>query len=92
VGRLAAGIAHDFNNLLFVILGYTEDDPAHFARLNDADREGLEEIRKAGESATHITGQLLKFSRKDLAEPCDLNLNEAIADTAELCNGWRAHR
>jgi len=85
VGRLAAGIAHDFNNLLFVILGYTEEILRTSPGLNDADREGLEEIRKAGESATHITGQLLKFSRKDLAEPRDLDLNEAIADTAELC-------
>jgi len=75
VGRLAGGIAHDFNNLLAVILSYTgfaletisEGDPLG----ND-----LLEVKKAGERAAALTRQLLSFSRKQLAQPMTLNLNQ----------------
>ena len=82
-GRLAAGIAHDFNNLLFVIFGYTEEI-LHSSTLSASDRRALTEIRKASVSATDITQQLLKFSRKEPARKQDLSLNEVIRDTEEL--------
>jgi two-component system cell cycle sensor histidine kinase/response regulator CckA len=83
VGRLAGGVAHDFNNLLTAILGYTElllqslpaQDPA---------REGLEEIRRAGERAASLTQQLLAFSRKQLLQPTSVDLNVLIQETQKM--------
>ena len=75
IGRLAGGVAHDFNNLLTAILGYTElaSDALGPAHPVTAD---LAEVRKAGESATRLVGQLLAFSRRQVVElqPLDLNL------------------
>jgi two-component system cell cycle sensor histidine kinase/response regulator CckA len=82
VGRLAAGITHDFNNLLFIILGYTEE-MLHSSSLSDHDMGALNEIRKAGENAAHITQQLLKFTRRDPVEKVDVNLNDVIRSSEE---------
>jgi two-component system cell cycle sensor histidine kinase/response regulator CckA len=82
VGPFAAGIAHDFNNLLFIILGYTEE-MLHAPGLTESALEALTAIKKAGESATRITEELLKFSRKGPAEMLDVNLNELIGEMEE---------
>jgi two-component system, cell cycle sensor histidine kinase and response regulator CckA len=83
VGRLAGGVAHDFNNLLTVITGYTElllgDHTA-----NDPNRELLQEIRKASERATTLTGQLLAFSRKQVLQPEVLDLNAVVRDVERM--------
>jgi PAS domain S-box-containing protein len=74
IGRLAGGIAHDFNNLLTAILGYTElllGKKQH----DDPDRGDLEEIQKAGQRAAALTQQLLAFSRKQVLQPKDVDLN-----------------
>jgi signal transduction histidine kinase/ActR/RegA family two-component response regulator len=77
IGRLAGGVAHDFNNLLTAILGYT-----NFV-LEDLDkthpvRRDVEEIRKAGESASSLTRQLLAFSRRQVLQPQIVDLNEIV--------------
>ncbi|RJO73007.1 MAG: PAS domain-containing sensor histidine kinase [Myxococcales bacterium] len=77
IGRLAGGVAHDFNNLLTSIAGNVELammdlDPNHPLFQN------MIEVKKAAESAAHLTRQLLVFSRKQLVEPKVLNLNEVI--------------
>jgi PAS domain S-box-containing protein len=63
LGSLAAGIAHDFNNLLHVIGGN-----AAFVRLKldnaSADASELDEIDKAVQTASELTGQLLQFYRR----------------------------
>ena len=79
VGRLAGGVAHDFNNLLTVIIGNVElalgkvQQSAPVAGM-------LSEVGKAAERAARLTQQLLAFSRKQIIEPKDLNLNDLIAD------------
>ena len=83
IGRLAGGVAHDFNNLLTVINGYAEFlatglDPQH-PLWSSAD-----EIRKAGERAAGLTGQLLAFSRKEVREPEILDLNGTILDSKRM--------
>ncbi len=84
VGRLAGGVAHDFNNLLTVINGYSElllhrylNDVAPFRRY-------IEEIKKAGERATALTGQLLAFSRKQVLQTKVFNLNDVVADMDKM--------
>jgi CheY-like chemotaxis protein len=47
-------------------------------------REGLQEIRAAGERAVSITQQLLAFSRKQIATPTVLSLNQVVTDSGQL--------
>ena len=86
VGRLAGGIAHDFNNLLTVINGCAEllaenptYDPEQIAELTD-------DIRRAGDRAAALTGQLLTFSRKRDVPLSPVHLNDVVADAARLLN------
>jgi PAS domain S-box-containing protein len=78
IGRLAGGVAHDFNNLLTAILGYSnlvldELEPSHPVRSD------VDEVRKAAESASALTQQLLAFSRKQIMQPQVLDLNALVA-------------
>ncbi len=78
VGRLAGGVAHDFNNLMSIIIGYSDIALLDMAP-DEPLRKNLEEIKKAGESATAVTRQLLAFSRKQILQVKIVNLNEIIA-------------
>jgi two-component system, cell cycle sensor histidine kinase and response regulator CckA len=77
VGRLAGGLAHDFNNFLTVINGYSE---LLLSELGAADphRNTLELIRRAGESAAVLTGQLLAYGRMQVLQPIVLDLNRTL--------------
>ncbi len=83
IGRLAGGVAHDFNNLLAVILSYT-DFALSSLHPGDPLSADLREIQAAADRATHLTRQLLAFSRKQVLEAKVLNLNEVIADTERM--------
>jgi PAS domain S-box-containing protein len=83
VGQLAGGVAHDFNNLLMVIQGYielllnTEEFPAPVT-------ESLRQVFGAAEKAGHLTRQLLAFSRKQMMQLQELDLNELIGTVTKL--------
>jgi PAS domain S-box-containing protein len=79
IGRLAGGVAHDFNNLLTVILGFCELSLAGLAP-DDPRQADIGEIQKAGMSAAELTRQLLAFSRKQIIQPTQLDLNVVVAD------------
>lgn len=68
VGRLAGSAAHDFNNLLTTIRGFSElllrDLPERSAQRRD-----VEQIRRAAERGTVLTGQLLAFGRRQALDP-----------------------
>jgi two-component system cell cycle sensor histidine kinase/response regulator CckA len=83
VGRLAGGIAHDFNNMLTAINGYSELILKNLGEAHPMRRD-IEEIRKAGDRAAHLTRQLLAFSRKQVLMPRVFGLNEVLADIDEL--------
>lgn len=89
IGTLTAGIAHDFNNLLSVINGYAEllqltaspGSPQH---------ENLGRVLGAGRSAAKLVGQLLAFSRKQVAQARVISFNvelEAIRPMLERMAG-----
>ena len=83
VGRLAGGIAHDFNNLLTVITGYG-DLLSNRLDADDPNRELLTEMLKSAERATHLTRQLLAFSRKQMLQPRVVNLNALLNELRKL--------
>ena len=76
VGKLAGGVAHDFNNLLTAIIG--------LASLAEADAAGtpahdwIVQIRRSGEQAAALTGQLLAFGRRQMLRPVDLDVNQVV--------------
>ena len=83
VGQLAGGVAHDFNNMLTVIRGYAELlqrnlDP------QSKQRRFADTILSATDKATMTTQQLLAFSRQQVIQPRELNLNHSIQDTGKL--------
>ena len=83
IGRLAGGVAHDFNNLVTAILGFAElalrQMPEHHPT-----REHLDEIRKAGNSASNLIRQLLAFSKRRPEAPMVLNLNKFILNLEKM--------
>jgi signal transduction histidine kinase len=77
VGRLAGGVAHDFNNLLTVILGYNEMLRDNLT-LDATSTEYADEVRHAAQRASGLTNQLLAFSRRQVAMPRVVDLNEIV--------------
>jgi PAS domain S-box-containing protein len=77
IGRLAAGVAHDFNNLLTAIVANVELGLMQ-AAAGDPLRPHLLEIREATTRAAGLTGQLLAFSRKQVLEPCPVELSAKV--------------
>jgi signal transduction histidine kinase/CheY-like chemotaxis protein len=83
VGRLAGGIAHDFNNLLTIIKGYTELARQRAEGL-PALRNDIERIDDASERAAALVRQLLAFSRKQVLQPKNIDLNSIVNGVEQL--------
>ncbi len=83
VGQLAAGIAHDFNNIMATVVLYaqmsirTEGVPARV-------RERLETIHQQAMHATHLTQQILDFSRRAVFERRPLDLLPLIKEQVRV--------
>jgi signal transduction histidine kinase/CheY-like chemotaxis protein len=77
VGRLAGGVAHDFNNLLTGILGYVELI-RESSKSSDIERRYLAGIEQSAERASSLTAQLLTFARRQVGQPCVLDLNAEL--------------
>ena len=76
VGRLAGGVAHEANNQMTVVLG-----SAGFLlrQLHDERaREDVDQIRRAAQRTAAITQQLLAFSRRQILQPQNVDLNAAV--------------
>jgi two-component system cell cycle sensor histidine kinase/response regulator CckA len=83
VGRLAGGIAHDFNNLLTIISGFSELLLLEL-KTEDPNRSSVNAIRDAAQRAASLTRQLLVFSRKQIVEPVQFDLNEVVVNSEKL--------
>ncbi|MBI5483243.1 MAG: response regulator, partial [Deltaproteobacteria bacterium] len=78
IGTLAGGVAHDFNNILTVIVGLGEITLMKMVA-DDPNRRNIGAILEAADRATHLTRELLLFSRKQLSERRSVDLNEVIS-------------
>ena len=83
IGTLAGGVAHDFNNMLTIITVNAE------LMLMTVDKDeslcrGIEEIKMAGEKAAALVRQLLAFSRKQIAQPKALDLNNSMTGIEKM--------
>jgi PAS domain S-box-containing protein len=92
LGQLAGGVAHDFNNLLSVILNYAAfvkerlgsaiTDPGGDQWLPAM--KDVERIERAGQSAAHLTHQLLAFARREVIQPKSLDVNFVVGELEPL--------
>lgn len=92
IGQLAGGVAHDFNNMLTAILGSTSS--LLLQARSESEREELEIILQAGKQAATVSQQLLAFSRRQLLNPVEFNLNEQIESSVGVMRrllGERIH-
>ena len=77
VGQLASGVAHDFNNLLGIIMGCTELALLRLEAGSPIARK-LFDVKAAAQRAATLTRQLLQFSRQEISEPRNLDLNSTV--------------
>ena len=82
LGELTGGVAHDFGNVLAVA-----QNSAHLVELMSPqlkDSRPLAALRKAIESGTRLTHQLLTFSRRQPLNPQVIVLERALPAMADL--------
>ncbi|HPF70376.1 MAG TPA: PAS domain S-box protein [Candidatus Krumholzibacteria bacterium] len=91
VGELAGGVAHDFNNILQALGGYARlllDTVAADGLL----REGLEEIQLGADRALALTRQLLAFSRRQVMQSEDLDLDGIVEGMLRMVRNLAGER
>ncbi len=82
IGTLASGIAHDFNNIIGIIL-----PTAELIQLTEGEgtnSERAETIIEAATRASDLTGRLLSLARDEPHSVERVDLNEVVAQTAQL--------
>jgi two-component system cell cycle sensor histidine kinase/response regulator CckA len=83
IGQLAGGVAHDFNNILAVMMlqaklsSGVEHTPKEVL-------DGLQQIHAAAERAADLVRQLLLFSRKQMMQARNLDLNKAVTSLTKM--------
>jgi nitrogen-specific signal transduction histidine kinase/CheY-like chemotaxis protein len=83
IGQLAGGVAHDFNNLLTAIqfntslLQATDGLPAEAS-------ECAQDIERTVQRAAGLTRQLLSFSRNQVMQARDIELNDVVGGSVKL--------
>ena len=82
IGQLASGVAHEFNNTLMAITGHSS---LLLQRIEPGPlRRDVEQIVGAAERAGNLTRQLLAFGRKQVLNPCTIQLNDVVSATVSL--------
>ncbi|HTX15573.1 MAG TPA: response regulator [Candidatus Baltobacteraceae bacterium] len=83
IGQLAGGIAHDFNNMIGAILGWADmgvDETEGAPRI----RRYFDKVRQQADRAAALTRQLLAFARRQILEPRNIDMNQAVIETISL--------
>ena len=82
IGQLAGGVAHDFNNILTVIHGHAS--LLGTAELDATAARSAQQIMQAAERAAGLTRQLLAFSRRQLIQPRQLDMNKIVGNMSDM--------
>ncbi len=83
IGQLAGGVAHDFNNILTVIHGHASLLLAG-GSLTGVSARSAQQISQAADRAATLTRQLLAFSRRQLMQLRQLDMNEVVANMTKM--------
>lgn len=83
IGQLAGGVAHDFNNILTVIHGHASL-LANSVTGDSVASRSAHQIVQAAERAAGLTRQLLTFSRRQVMQPQQLDLNEIVSNMTKM--------
>jgi PAS domain S-box-containing protein len=83
IGTLAGGVAHDFNNILTTIMGYCSLIMMKAGKGNPA-LAYIDQIMEAANRASALTQSLLSFSRKQVSETKNVDVNETIKSVEKL--------
>jgi len=83
IGTLAGGIAHDFSNILTTILGYSELILKEVST-NVPLAEKIRHIKNSGEKAATLTRQILAFSRRQILEMKQVNVNTIVENMTKM--------
>ena len=83
IGQLAGGVAHDFNNILTVIHGHASLLMAN-GGLAPVHARSAQQIGQAAERAASLTRQLLAFSRRQVMQPRQLDMNEVVSNMTKM--------
>ncbi len=86
VGQLAAGVAHDFNNILTIIQGHAAM-LTQTAGLEPKCEASARQIASAAERASQLINRLLMFSRKQVMQQRQVNLNTIIENISPMLHG-----
>ena len=82
IGQLAGGVAHDFNNILAAIM--MQADLATVTNPPAETHELLNDIKAATERAASLTRQLLAFSRRQVLQSRQLDLNDIVTSLTKM--------
>ena len=83
IGQLSGGVAHDFNNLLTVILGNLGLLQSS-GQVSAEVAEPLQAIGHAANRAANLTRQLLAFSRQQVMQQENLDLNAVVGQISKM--------
>ncbi|MBU8870187.1 MAG: response regulator [Gemmatimonadales bacterium] len=83
IGQLAGGVAHDLNNILQAVTGYSEMAMADLDPDQDMHKH-IGEVLKAGGRGAVLVRQLLAFSRRQVLEMSDIDLNDLVRNLVKM--------
>jgi two-component system cell cycle sensor histidine kinase/response regulator CckA len=81
IAEITQVMANEFNNIMMAITGYAE---LEIKKLPPAERRGLEQIVSNAARATGLVQKLLAISRRNMASPQPLDLNQMLTGISNL--------
>jgi two-component system, NtrC family, sensor kinase len=82
IGQLTGGVAHDFNNLLMIVSGSVQR--LRRSIKDEKQTHLLDAIANATGRGESLTRQLLTFSRRQMLQPCVIDLAERLPEIKDM--------
>jgi len=82
IGQLTGGVAHDFNNLLMIVSGSVQR--LRRSIKDDKQTQLLDAITNATDRGESLTRQLLTFSRRQMLQPCVVDLVKRLPEIKDM--------